>query len=48
MQPSHLRTIGTLEPDFNQNISLQFSKRMVGLGIKSGVISSSQCAKKGN
>ena len=48
IRPSELRTIGTLEADFNQNASLHFSKRMMGLGIQRGVIPSSQYAKKGN
>ena len=47
-RPSELRTIGTLEADFNQNASLHFSKRMMGLGIERGAIPLSQYAKKGN
>ena len=48
IRPSELRTIGTLEADFNQNAALHFSKRMMQNGIKSGMIPSSQYAKKGN
>ena len=48
IRPSELRTIGTLEADFNQNAALHFSKRMMSTGIKSGLIPSSQYAKKGN
>ena len=47
-RPSELRTIGTLEADFNHNASLHFSKRMMGLGIERGAIPLSQYAKKGN
>ena len=47
-RPSELRTIGTLEADFNQNASLHFSKRMMGLGISRQIIPQSQYAKKGN
>ena len=48
IRPSELRTIGTLEADFNQNASLHFSRRMMGLGIRRNIIPSSQYAKKGN
>ena len=48
IRPSELRTIGTLEADFNQNAALHFSKRMMHNGIKCGMIPSSQYAKKGN
>ena len=46
--PSELRTIGTLEANFNQMASLHFSKRMMSTGIRMLLISSSQYAKKGN
>ena len=48
IRPSELRTIGTLEADFNQCASLHFSKRMMDTGITSKSIPSSQYAKKGN
>ena len=48
IRPSELRTIGTLEADFNQHASLHFSQRMMGLGLKHGLIPSSQYAKRGN
>ena len=48
IRPSELRTIGTLEADFNQYASLHFSKRMMDQGIQKGIIPSSQYAKKGN
>jgi len=48
IRPSELRTIGTLEADFNQMASLHFSKRMMATGIKTLSIPSSQYAKKGN
>ena len=47
-RPSELRTIGTLEADFNQQASLHFSKRMISNGIMKMAIPSSQYAKKGN
>ena len=47
IQPPELRTIGILEEDFNQNASIFFSKQMMGLEIKRGVIPLSQYAKKG-
>ena len=40
IRPSELCTIGTLETDFNQNASLRFSKRMMGMGIHRGAINS--------
>ena len=46
--PSELRTIGTLEADFNQCASLYFSKRMMNNGIKHKAIPPSQYTKKGN
>ena len=48
IRPSELRTIGTLEADFNQLASLHFSKRMMNTGISTKSIPSSQYAKKGN
>ena len=48
IRPSELRTIGTLEADFNQMASLHFSNRMMATGIKTLSIPSSQYAKKGN
>ena len=48
IRPSELRTIGTLEADFNQCASLHFSKRMMNNGIKHKAIPPSQYAKKGN
>jgi len=48
IRPSELRTIGTLEADFNQMASLHFSKRMMSISIRSLSIPSSQHAKKGN
>ena len=47
-RPSELRTIGTLEADFNQQASLHFSKRMIHNGIMKSAIPNSQYAKKGN
>ena len=47
-RPSELRTIGTLEADFNQQAALHFSKRMISNGIVNLAIPSSQYAKKGN
>ena len=48
IRPSELRTIGTLEADFNQLASLHFSKRMMNTGIDTKFIPPSQYAKKGN
>ena len=48
IRPSELRTIGTLEADFNQGASLHFSKRMMSNGITHRAIPPSQYAKKGN
>ena len=48
IRPSELRTIGTLEADFNQHASLHFSKRMIKTGIDNQIIPTSQYAKKGN
>ena len=45
IRPSELRTIGTLEADFNQYASLHFSKRMVHQGILHGAIPNAQYAK---
>ena len=47
-RPSELRTIGTLEADFNQQASLHFSKRMMHQNILNMAIPPSQYAKKGN
>ena len=48
IRPSELRTIGTLEADFNQQASLHFSKRMMNNGLTHKIIPSSQYAKKGH
>ena len=48
IRPSELRTIGTLEADFNQLASLHFSKRMMHTGIITKSTPPSQYAKKGN
>ena len=48
IRPLEVRTIGTLYADFNQIALLDFSKLMMGLGIKRGAIPSSQYARKGN
>ena len=48
IRPSELRTIGTLEADFNQNAALHFSKRMMQAGLDHDAIPESQYAKKGN
>jgi len=48
IRPSELRTIGTLEADFNQNAALRFSKRMMQAGLDHNAIPESQYTKKGN
>jgi len=46
IRPSELRTIGTLEADFNQNAALHFSERMMQAGLDHNAIPESQYAKK--
>ena len=45
-RPEELRTIGTLEADFNQGAALHFSKRMMHTALQHNAIPASQYAKK--